>query len=388
MPLSLETSPSEKMSIDEPSRQLLMAIAECPIRSGPSRLVEMAEAVRDWNPIIGAAVRHRVAPMLFSHLAKAVAPLPPLVERSLRAEFERNCVRTLANAAELIDLLKVFGRRDIPAVPFKGVVLGASAWADPTIRPAGDLDLLIRFEHRRRAASILLERGYELTAPLSIDDECYEYHFERRSDGMVVELRWRLELTWGKFRRNLGMDWIWPHRRTVTLAGAQVPDLSPEIVLLMLCMHGSKHRWSRLIWICDIAQLIASFPSLNWSFTIREAHRTGLGRVLALGVFLAHHVAGATMPEGVVQEFQSDRASARLARHFQKSVLDTPGEIPAGLIPYSIQLLGVRDRLTLLFTGVLLPNEKDRAFVPLPKPLDALYYLIRPVRILFDRSPR
>jgi hypothetical protein len=206
---------------------------------------------------------------------------------------------------------------------------------------------------------------------------------------MVVELRWRLELTWSKFRRNLGMDWIWPHRRTVTLAGVQVPDLSPEIALLVLCMHGSKHAWSRLIWICDIAQLIAAVPSLDWSFTIREARRTGLRRVLALGVLLAHHVSGATMPEGVLREFKSDRTSARLAHHFQKSVLDMPGEPPAGRVPYGIQLLDLRDRLNLLFNrALLLPNERDLAFVRLPEPLDKLYFLIRPVRILFDRSPR
>jgi hypothetical protein len=95
------------------------------------------------------------------------------------------------------------------------------------------------------------------------------------------------------------------------------------------------------------------------------------------------------MPEGVLHEFQSDRISARLARHFQKSVLDAPGSIPAGRIPYSIQLLDVRDRLNLLFTRVLLlPNERDRAFVQLPKALDTLYFLIRPVRILFDHTPR
>ena len=171
------------MSIDEPSRQLLMAIAECPIRSGPSRLVQMAEAIREWNPVIDIAVKHGVTPTLFSILAKAGAPIPPLVERYLRDEYERNRIRILANAFELIELLQVLEREGIPAVPFKGVVLGASAWADPTIRPAGDLDLLIRFEHLHRATTILLERGYVLTEPLSRDasatfDDCYEYHFE------------------------------------------------------------------------------------------------------------------------------------------------------------------------------------------------------------------
>ena len=86
----------------------------------------------------------------------------------------------------------------------------------------------------------------------------YEYHFERQSDGMVLELRWRLELTQPRFKRNLGMDWVWPGKRSALLAGAEVPDMDPETALLVLCMHGSKHVWSRLIWISDVARLIRS----------------------------------------------------------------------------------------------------------------------------------
>jgi len=64
---------------------------------------------------------------------------------------------------------------------------------------------------------------------------------------MVLELRWRLELTQPRYRHNLGMDWVWPRRQTVNLAGVDVPNLDPERSLLMLCMHASKHAWSRLI---------------------------------------------------------------------------------------------------------------------------------------------
>ena len=110
---------------------------------------------------------------------------------------------------------------------------------------------------------------------------------------MVLELRWRLELTQPRFKRNLGMDWVWPRRRTAMLAGAEVPDMSPEITLLMLCMHGSKHVWSRLIWICDVAQLLVSSPDLDWKEVTREANQSGLWRSLALGVLLAHRFAGA-----------------------------------------------------------------------------------------------
>jgi hypothetical protein len=60
-----------------------------------------------------------------------------------------------------------------------------------------------------------------------------------------------------------------------------------------------------------------------------------------------------------------------------------------GRVAYSIQLLGLHDRVRLLLSQeVLRPNEKDRAAVHLPLSLDFLYYLIRPVRLLRQRSAK
>jgi len=185
------------------------------------------------------------------------------------------------------------------------------------------------------------------------------------------------------------MDWVWPRRRTATLAGAGVPDMSPEIKLLMLCMHGSKHAWSRLIWICDVAQLLRVSPELNWKEVIREARKSGLWRALALGVLLAHRVAGAAVPQAILRRFERDSAACNLAKHVQETLFVEPGGIPEGTVPYNIQLLGFRDRTRLFLSlAFLRPNERDLAAFPLPKPLYPLYYLVRPFRLLFDRSAR
>ena len=172
------------------------------------------------------------------------------------------------------------------------------------------------------------------------------------------------------------------------LAGAEVPGMSPEITLLVLCMHGSKHVSSRLIWICDVAQLLDSSPDLDWKDVTEEAKRSGLWRSLALGVLLARGVAAPPVPQGVLRRFERDATACRLARHIQENLFDAPGSTPMSRIPYSIQLLALQDRVRLLSFDFLRPNERDRAAIRLPQWLHALYYLVRPVRILWDRSPR
>jgi Uncharacterised nucleotidyltransferase len=379
------------MRADRESCELLLAIA----RSSDTEQVGCLVAkVRNWDSLLELAEEHRVLQMLFLHLSNMGRAVPQFVLDRMRTEYETNMFNSLANAVELIAVLKALEDKMIPAMPFKGVVLGASIYHDLTTRPAGDLDLLIHFRDLLQATTVVLGRGYELETLVNVDGtpaqlDYYEYHFERKTDGRVLELRWRLELTVPRFRRDLGMDWVWPKRQTTVLAGAEVPDMSPAITLLMLCMHGSKHAWSRLIWICDVAQLLASSPGMDWKDVRSEARVAGLSRTLALGILLAHRVAGATVPQAVLRGFEADTTARLLAQHIQENLFDAPGSTPPGPIPYSIQLLDFRDRVRFLLSMDLLrPNENDRAVFPLPKSLQALYYLIRPVRIFFDRSAR
>jgi len=379
------------MQVDSESCALLRAVSRS---ADAEQIHRLAVKVRDWDSLLKLAQEHRVMSILFLRLRDIGSAVPLIVQERLRAEYDSNMFHNLANAVELIAILKALEHKMIPAMPFKGVVLAASTYHDLTTRPAGDLDLLIYPEHLSRAKTVLLERGYELKTPLGADGTtvepyCYEYRFERPMDGMVVELRWRLELTQPKFKHNLGMDWVWPRRRTTMLAGAEVPDIIPEITLLVLCMHGSKHAWSRLIWICDVAQLLASSPDLDWREVNLEAKKSGLCRTLALGLLLAHRVAGATIPQAALRRSESDTTACNLAQHIQESLFDAPGSTPMSRVPYSIQLLDFRDRIGLLLSlDFLQPNERDRAVLTLPKSLSALYYLIRPFRIFRDRSAR
>jgi hypothetical protein len=383
-----------QVSADHASCELLRAIARLPAGGAADRIDWLVERVRDWDGLFRMAEEHRMLPMLASRLGEMGPAVPPVIQERLRAAYDRNAFHSLANAAELISVLQAFDQAKIAAMPFKGVVLGASVYHDLTSRPAGDLDVLIRYTDLLPATTILLNRGYELKTPLRADGMpavpyYYEYHFERQTDGMVMELRWRLELSPRHFKRDLGMDWVWPRRRTAILAGAEVPVMSPETTLLVLCMHGSKHVWSRLIWICDVAQLLDSVPGLDWQEVLHEGDRLGLRRTLTLGVLLAHRVAGAAVPPAILQRYESDTTARNLAQCIEESLFDAPGNRPVARLPYGIQLLGFRDRIHFLLSlEFLRPNERDQAALALPKLLYPLYYLIRPFRIFWDQSPR
>jgi hypothetical protein len=381
-------------ALDRDTVNLLRAIVLPSAESRVATFAELASKITDWEETIEIAREHGILPMLYSELAANESVIPPHAFELARRDFECNAFHCIANAAELLEVLRAFEKAGIAAMPFKGIVLGASVYGDMLARTAGDLDVLIYHRDLLRATQILKERGYELTTRVLEDgtpeaEHSFEYHFERVADGMVLELRWRLELTSPRYRHDLGMEWVWPRRRTAKLAGADVPDLDPVLKLLMLCMHGSKHVWSRLIWICDVAKLLERELDLDWDFAQQEARRVGLWRCLALGVLLARRAAGAPAPADVLQIFEQDRWASRLAEHLDEQVVEEPGRMPAGLIPYNIQILAFRDRAGVVLSSTFLrPNWHDRAAVKLPKALEPLYYVIRPFRLLLDRTGR
>jgi hypothetical protein len=379
--------------LDQNAVDLLRAITRPPSDALSAAVAQIANKVDGWDDVIEAARRHGILPMFYRRLSELPDAIPSHALQQAKNEFERNAFHCMTNAEELLHVLSAFENAGIASMPYKGVVLAASAYRDMTMRTAGDIDLLIRCVDLQRATDILKQRGY-LLKTLTLEDgspeaeDYFEYHFERPCDGIVLELRWKLELTQPRFRHQLGLDWAWPRRTAMKLAGADVPNLDPVSSLLVLCMHGSKHAWSRWMWICDVAMLIQSEPGLDWDFARREAKRIGLERCLALGVLLAWR-AGADVPQHILRVFEADRDMSRLAEFFATNVLHNPGAIPGGRVPYFLRILGFRDRVRcLLSPSILQPNERDRAAVKLPKALQPLYYVIRPFRVLLDRSGR
>jgi len=382
------------MSPDRESCELLREIVRPETQVSADRIARILPTIQNWDALLTLARSHGILPLLYLRVVNQQADIPRSSFERIQSDYNRNVLHSLTNAAELISVLKDLSEKSIPAMPFKGVVLSATAYRDLAARPAGDLDVLIFYRDLIPAAAALLNRGYELETSTREDgspaiENYYEYHFERQSDGMVLELRWRLELTQPRFRRNLGMDWVWPAKRSALLAGPEVPEMEPEIALLVLCMHGSKHVWSRLIWICDVARLLETHPGMNWKRVRSEAKARGLSRALALGVLLAHRVGEAVIPEAVLRVFESDSTARSLAHHIADNLFERPGSTPESRLPYHVQLLGFSDRMKMLFSiDFLRPNARDRAVIGLPKALEPLYFFIRPFRILWDKTAR
>jgi hypothetical protein len=79
--------------------------------------------------------------------------------------------------------------------------------------------------------------------------------------------------------------------RTV-VGGCEVPCLSPEDSLLVLCLHAAKHLWTRLIWLTDIAETLRSQsePRHRLRAVFSRARALGITRILGVSFWLVKNV--------------------------------------------------------------------------------------------------
>ncbi|MCA9471117.1 MAG: nucleotidyltransferase family protein [Nitrospira sp.] len=49
----------------------------------------------------------------------------------------------------------------------------------------------------------------------------------------------------------------------MSIYDTQVRSLRAEELLLILCVHGSKHVWEELKWVCDVTELIRA-QQIGW----------------------------------------------------------------------------------------------------------------------------
>lgn len=378
----------DKIAATPEQAEFLLSILD-PTREDSVRnqRLEIAAKVQDADALLNVAGAHGVLPLLPARFPEWPALADPRVAARLRGESLKNTLQNLALGAELLAVLGEFEAAGIPALPFKGVVLAVGLYGNLQLRPAGDLDILIHRRDLERATEILKNRDYILLTQLQpdgtpVEPDAGEYQFGQKGPaGVIVELRWRLAPP--DFRRDFGMDFLWPRRHTAKLLEAAVPNLAPEETLVLLCMHGTKHEWLRLFWVCDIAQLIQVHRDLDWQLAERIARRFGLLRALILGVLLSHRMAGAPVPEQVLRRFEKNRTVRRLEEHVRKHFFE-PVSPPFDGLPFQIEALGFGDRMARLGQAAMEPpGVRDRARVRLPAGLGFLYYLIRPGRLVW-----
>lgn len=340
----------------------------------------------DWNYFYLLARRHAVVPLVYRQLKDLV--LPEHLQ-TFKRNYQENSARNVVLTAELCRIIKLFAESGIEAIPYKGPILSLIAYDDLALRRFVDLDIIVKKQDVQRARDLLLADSYAFSKPLSESQQelllrtQHNLQFAKDKRQLIVELHW--EVAPQLFASTVQGDALWQNLVAFDLNGTVIKTFSADDLLFSLCVHGSRHLWERLGWICDVAELI-SRREVDWSALLDRATKSDSERMFLLGLYLAEKLLDTTLPPEVKRRCDADKRLETLAADVVEHLFNGPEHVPATSSEIFRYNLGVRKSLTArtrYLAHMLRPTDGDLGSRSLPPGFSFAYYLIRPFRLFF-----
>jgi Uncharacterised nucleotidyltransferase len=299
-------------------RDALIAACRRDAPSAPPRLPE-----HEWAGVIDAATALDVA----GHLRTALARDPSRggMNDSDWARLQGAYYATGARNAELLtalrEILTACAGSGIPVVVLKGAALVETVYGNLAVRPMHDLDLLVRETDTAPAAGVLEGLGFEP------DDwyrprEWYVAHMHHlvpyRRGKVKVEVHHRLLPP--ECPMTVPLETLWERARAAKVAGVSAAVLGPADLVVHLTLHLvlAHHFAAGLFRLRDIAEAVAhGGADLDWDETLR-ASAAG-ERAMYAGLRVARDVAGAVVPEAVLDALRRAGGLGVLERHWLRT---------------------------------------------------------------------
>jgi len=326
----------------------------------------------DWTDVVEVAVSEHVAPLLFKRLKEsdAQASVPADAWQRLRRAYFNNGDRNTRLFRELTTVLQRLRGAGIPVIVLKGAYLAEAVYGDVALRPMCDNDLLVPKADLARAEAVLLDMG-------GVHKQLKDTESRRRTKhhappvlirDLAIELHWTIVSPTGPVR--VDAAGLWDRARPAAVAGVEVLSLSPEDLLLHLCLHFSyKDGCVGLRSLCDVAETIHRFrgevdpevrhgtieftenwrvrneprpspisvfsaasvvdpvsvPGIDWQQVAERAREWGATRYAGLALNLAGSMLGAAVPAEVLERLVPGGIDPRVLAAAREAVLTQTG---------------------------------------------------------------
>lgn len=346
-----------------------------------------------WELVYDISVRQRTFPLLYETINKVLPEkVPNQILDKLKSIYTENSKYNFYLSFFLTKLLRLLKENKIDAIPFKGPVLAEKVYGAIGRRFFVDLDILVSRADAQAAWNVLTRIGF--TPEIEIDDRLKRKYIDNEDDvtffsrtvGVKVELHW--ELSGNYLVKPLLFENISNSLKPIVFNSERIRCLSDELLMLYLCIHGAKHEWEYLELICSIAELIKKNSGLNWYLIDDLAKKWRCRILLDLGLYLAWHLLGVSIPEEIQKRIVSQHNLSRIAQNVIVKMFQKNTKFSDRSSRFSSFHLSVRDsradKLRYVLRLAFSPTQKEWEYFPLPPKFFFLRYLLRPLRLISE----
>lgn len=373
-----------------PEEELLLCCARSHIDVGTTKkIISLMNKEFEWDYLIDFASSHSLRSLLYFQLNQ-ICPekVPSQVMIQLKDHYNSNARRNLLMMGELFKILNILKSEGINAVPYKGPVLAADVYGSISIREFVDLDIFIDKNDVLQVKELLISSGYEPKLKLSTMNELQylkmqrEYQFINKESGVSVEIQWNLPDISLSFpdKHLFTMDQI--KTKSTEINNKVITTFSDEDLLLILSLHTVTHLWSKLSWICDIAELIKRSSGLNWDRIIEESQYLAVERIVYLNLSLASELFDIELPKDIVDKIELDDKIESLKRDIKLIMFDSKN---CGFLKYFFLRFKIREKRKNNVKDFLklfvIPTSTEWETFQRSSQLKLLYLLFRPIHL-------
>lgn len=244
----------------------------------------------EWAQIIFAAQKHAVFPLLYSRLndAQLSDNIPSESFKQIELLYHVILMNNTHALSRLKRLLCLLNKRNIPVTVLKGAHLAELIYENVGMRTFADIDLLFKKDDVGKAQECLEELGYS-----------------SKKDRDKFDIHWYLE----QFLE-IDMESVWKRTHKALIADEPVLVLSPEALIVHLCIHASFHhlyKFFALRTFFDIYEIIRCYKNqLNWEEIVICADEWGVKNSVFLTLLLTEEWVGIGVPDDVLKQLQPD----------------------------------------------------------------------------------
>jgi hypothetical protein len=301
-----------------------------------------------------------------------------------------SAAKSLRLHRELTEVLEALRGVGIDVIVLKGAYLAQAIYKDLALRSMADIDLLVRRADLERTEAILATMGYVPLHGAHQDEDfanCQHLQPLTRAGGPPIEIHWTIESPTEPFA--IDIEGLWKRARPARVADVDVLVLSPEDLLLHLCLHTTFHHRLTLglrgCW--DIFEMIRQCQGpVEWKQLQLRAREWRVEKYVYLTLQLANELLGAAVPEEVLADLRPNGFDQKVMSLARTEILGQAASVSA---PFARMCGASRGREKVgLLVDAMFPSRKVLGRIyPTSRRAPSLYpyYLLLRWRDLVER---
>ncbi len=270
----------------------------------------------DWKYIFQLAMKDGVISLVGQNLFQIhpdILNIPPSYLTDFRKIQMRNIAIKKLMEIRMTEILSYFDQKDIDVMLIKGEALNFMVYKEPWFTISTDIDLILRPRYKKvfsdneiHGIGHFLHKYNKLNTIMKqhIEFDIYEHHDVTMNRILPIDF-----------------DQIWDDAKKIPAYGNEIHIMTPEDTLIAIAINSCRKRFFRLKSLCDIAEVVQTFPELNWTDLIRKAKLYHCNNILFTAFYVTQSTIGCSLPGKLLTDLGINPVKNSIIRGLVKVLL-------------------------------------------------------------------